>query len=106
MERISSLFFMVALMLYYIPKGLKIRKFNYVKTHIITGSMSIIAMVIALLGKIRQADFVKYIGFTIIMISIGVTGYLIKRNPRLYRKLHVVFTMSFFVYLFISIKFF
>ena len=106
MERISSLFFMVALVLYYIPKIFKVRKFNYIKAHIITGSISIIAMVIALISKIGQTDFVKYIGFTIIMISIGVTGYLIKKSPKLYRKLHTAFTVSFFVYLFISIKFF
>ena len=42
------------------------------------------------------ADFIKYIGFTIIMILIGITGYLIKKNPRIYRKLHFIFTILFF----------
>lgn len=106
MERISSLFFMVALILYYIPKILKVKKSRYVKIHIFTGSISIIAMIIALILKIGQADFIKYIGFSIIMILIGVTGYFFKKNPKLYRKLHVISTISFFVYLFITIKFF
>lgn len=106
MERISSLFFMVALILYYIPKILKVKKSRYVKIHIFTGSISIIAMIIALILKIGQADFIKYIGFSIIMILIGATGYFFKKNPKLYRKLHVISTISFFVYLFITIKFF
>ena len=105
MERISSSFFMLALIMYYIPKILKVKKSKYVKIHISTGSISIIAMIMALVLKIGQDDFVKYIGFNIIMILIGITGYLFKNNPRLYRKLHIISTISFFVYLFISIKF-
>ncbi|SCJ97710.1 Uncharacterised protein [uncultured Clostridium sp.] len=106
MERISSSFFMLSLLMYYIPKIFKIKKLRYVKLHIFTGSISIITMVTAFVLKIGQDDFIKYIGFSIIMILIGVTGYLLKNNPKLYRKLHVISTISFFVYLFISIKFF
>ncbi|CUO96490.1 hypothetical protein H8S10_04860 [Clostridium sp. NSJ-49] len=105
MERISSSFFMLALILYYIPKILKIRKNKYIKAHIAIGSVSILAMIIALIQKFGQPDFIKYIGFSIIMILIGLTGYFFKNNPKLYRKLHIIATLSFFVYLFVSIKF-
>ncbi|MBC5629353.1 hypothetical protein H8S20_10670 [Clostridium sp. NSJ-6] len=106
MERISSSFFMLALLMYYIPKIFKLKKSRYVKLHIFTGSISIITMITAFVLKIGQDDFIKYIGFSIIMILIGITGYLFKKNPRLYRKLHIISTISFFAYLFISIKFF
>ena len=106
MERLSSSFFMLALIMYYIPKIFKIKKSKYVKVHILIGSISIVAMLAALISRIGQDDFIKYIGFSIIMILIGATGYFFKNNPKLYRKLHIVSTLSFFVYLFVSIKFF
>ena len=52
-----------------------------------------------------QADFIKYIGFASIMIAIGITGTIMKKNYKLYRVLHIVFTISFFVYLPLAIKF-
>lgn len=106
MERLSSTLFMVALILYYVPKALKIKKKKYLKSHIVIGGISIIAMVLALIERVGQPDFIKYVGFTIIMILIGVSGYLIKKNPKLYRKLHIVFTIVFFVYLFATIVIF
>ena len=39
------------------------------------------------------------------MIAIGVTGAIMKKNYKLYRILHVVFTISFFIYLPVAIKF-
>lgn len=106
MERISSAFFMLALLAYYIPKLFKMKKSSYVKAHIALGSISVITMVAALISKIGQVDFVKYIGFTIIMLSIGVTGYLINKNHKRYRVLHIVFTISFFVYLYLVVSVF
>ncbi|WP_294174273.1 hypothetical protein [uncultured Clostridium sp.] len=106
MERLSSTLFMLALILYYVPKALKVKKKKYLKLHIVIGGISIIAMVLALVERIGQPDFIKYVGFTIIMILIGVSGYLIKKNPKLYRKLHTVFTIVFFVYLFTTIVIF
>lgn len=106
MERISSSLFMVSLILYYVPKVLRFKKTIYIKAHITIGAISILAMFIALIQRIGQADFIKYIGFTIIMILIGITGYLIKKNPRIYRKLHFIFTILFFVYLFSTIVLF
>lgn len=100
MERISSNLFMLALLIYYIPKLFKIKKFNFIKAHIIIGSLSVLAMCLALVQKIGQADFIKYIGFTSIMVAIGVTGYFSKGKRGLARKLHIASTIGFFVYLF------
>lgn len=103
MERISSNLFMLALLIYYIPKLFKIKKFNFIKAHIVIGTVSVIAMCIALIQKIGQADFIKYIGFTLIMVAIGVTGYFSIGKRGLGRKLHIVSTIGFFVYLFTAI---
>ena len=105
MERLSSSLFCLSLLIYYIAKLFKANKKTYVKVHMIIGSISIIAMILALITKIGQADFIKYIGFTTIMIAIGVTGAIMKKNYKLYRILHVVFTISFFIYLPVTIKF-
>ena len=100
MERISSNLFMLALLIYYIPRLFKIKKFNFIKAHIVIGTASVIAMCIALIQKIGQADFIKYIGFALIMIAIGVTGYFSRGKRGIGRKLHIVSTIGFFVYLF------
>lgn len=104
MERISSMFFCISLLAYYIPKLFKVKRKHYIKAHIILGSISVIAMIGALIQKIGQEGFIKYIGFTLIMIAIGLTGTFMKRKYKLYRILHIVFTLSFFVYLPIAIK--
>ena len=39
MERISSTLFMVALILYYVPKAFKMKKKKYLKAHIIIDSV-------------------------------------------------------------------
>ena len=106
MQRLSSSLFMISLLVYYIPKVFKMKKSNYLKAHIAIGGVSIAAMCIALIQKIGQADFLKYIGFAGIMILIGVTGYYSTKKSGLPRILHIISTISFFVYLFISIKFF
>lgn len=100
MERISSNLFMIALLIYYVPKLFKIKKFNFIKGHIIVGSLSVLSMCLALVQKIGQADFIKYIGFTSIMVAIGVTGYFSRGKRGLARNLHIVSTIGFFVYLF------
>ena len=105
MERISSLLFCLSLLVYYIPKLFKVKKKIYVKAHMILGSISVLTMVTAMILKLGQADFVKYIGFSMIMIAIGITGTIMKKNYKLYRVLHIVFTISFFVYLPLAIKF-
>ena len=104
MERISSSLFCLSLLVYYIPKLFKVKKKVYVKAHMFLGAISVLAMIAAVVLKFGQA-FIKYIGFASIMIAIGITGTIMKKNYKLYRVLHIVFTISFFVYLPLAIKF-
>ena len=106
MQKLSSSLFMLSLLLYYVPKIFRMKKSNYLKAHIAIGGVSIAAMCVALIQKIGQSDFFKYIGFAGIMILIGVTGYYSTKKAGLARKLHIISTIGFFVYLIISIKFF
>lgn len=106
MERISSNLFMLALIVYYIPKLFKIRKFNYRKAHITIGTLSVLAMCLALFQKIGTEDFIKYIGFTLVMLSIGVTGYFLTKKRGLSKKLHIISTIGFFGYLFLVVAVF
>ena len=104
MERVSSLLFMGSLLIYYIPKFLRIKKINFRKAHIVFGGMSVIAMCVALIQKVGSEDFIKYIGFTLIMLAIGITGYFFKENRKgVTRKLHIISTIGFFVYLYVSV---
>lgn len=104
MSRISSMFFILALILYYVPKVFKIKNKIFSKIHIVAGLISIVSMLIAFALTIGGDDFIKYLGFSTIMIGIGVSGYLIRKNELLNRKLHLTFTLAFFVYLFVAIK--
>lgn len=103
MERISSTFFLIALLVYYIPKLFKVKKSKYVKFHVGAGIISFIAMILALIQKIGEHDFVKYCGFTASIFFIVITGFLIKKNRSTYRILHIIFTVLFFVYLYVII---
>lgn len=99
MSRISSMFFLLSLIFYYVPKLLKLKKFKFVKAHILLGSISVVAMCIALIQKIGQEDFIKYIGFSVVMLLIGISGYFTIKNRKRFRNLHIVSMFSFFVYL-------
>lgn len=105
MERISSIFFCLSLLIYYILKLCKVKKCIYIKAHIFLGAISVIAMTSQLFLRVGQEGFIKYIGFTAIMLAIGITGAFMKRNYKLYKILHITFTIGFFVYLPIAIKF-
>ena len=105
MERISSSLFCLSLLVYYIPKLFKVKKKVYVKAHMFLGAISVLAMIAAVVLKFGQADVIKYIGFSMIMIAIGVTGAVMEKNYKFYRVLHVIFSISFFIYLPLAIKF-
>lgn len=107
MSRISSIFFLIALAVYYLPKFLNVKKTIYLKVHIVSGILSAAFMVGAFIEGILLKDgIIKYLGFTIIMLLIIGTGYFIKKNSKLGRVLHIVSTVSFFIYLFLIIKVF
>lgn len=105
MERIASMFFSLSLIVYYVLKLLKVKRKVYLKAHIILGTISILAMLGELINRFGEQGFIKYIGFSVIMITIGVTGIIMKRNYKLYKKIHIIFTIGFFIYLPIAIKF-
>lgn len=104
MQRLSSSLFMLALLVYYIPKIFKMKKSKYVKVHIGIGAVSIVAMCIAFIQKFGSADFIKYLGFAFIMIAIGISGYYSTSKNKWGRKVHIASTIGFFAYLFLSIK--
>lgn len=107
-HKMSSMLFLISVILYYVPKLLKLKCFaSCVKAHIVLGAVSIICMIIEFIGKIGSPEAFKYLGFALIMVGIGVTGYLLKkvRGNKLYRGSHLALTIGFFVYLFISIKY-
>lgn len=99
MSRISSMFFILALMVYYMPKFLGKKNKTFIKIHIACGIISTIAMGIAFVQAVGTTELLKYVGFTIIMLAITVTGYLIKKKSCVYRRLHIVATLLFFIYL-------
>lgn len=103
MQKLSSSLFMLALLVYYVPKVFKMKKSKYVKVHIGIGAISIIAMCLAFIQKFGSSDFIKYLGFASIMVAIGVSGYYSKNKNGLGRKLHIASTIGFFVYLFTTI---
>lgn len=105
MEIISSMFFCLSLIVYYGLKLFKVKRKIYLKAHIILGSVSVLAMVGELINRFGEEGFIKYIGFSVIMITIGITGMIMKKNYKLYKKIHIIFTIGFFVYLPIAIKF-
>ncbi|MBE6052881.1 MAG: hypothetical protein E7212_03050 [Clostridium sartagoforme] len=100
MERISSSLFMLALLLFYIPKFLKLKKSKFIKAHIAIGIISILAMCTALIQRIGTSEIIKYIGFSSIMVAIGITGYFSMKKSGVGRILHIVSTIGFFIYLF------
>ena len=99
------MFFCLSLLIYYILKLFKVKKSICVKTHIVLGSISVLAMIAEFILRIGQEGFIKYIGFSVIMLAIGITGMVMKKNYKLYKKLHIIFTIGFFIYLPIAIKF-
>lgn len=104
MSRISSMFFMASLLVYYIPKLMKKQSKSFIKAHITLGALSFIAMVCEMIMNFGNVEFFKYVGFSIVLGIIVITGALIKKNRKLYGKLHGLATISFFIYLFFIIN--
>ena len=99
MGRAAHLFFMLALLSYYVPKVFKVKKRLYINLHIISGIISISAMLYEFLIRVGTDNFMKYLGFAAIMMSIGVSGFLIKKKYKLYKSIHIGATVLFFIYL-------
>lgn len=105
MARISSAFFIISLLGYYILKLLNFKRGNVVKFHVITGWIAILLMGLATIMKFGQTDIIKYIIFTLIMSFIGISGFLTNKINMKYKKAHIYSTILFFIYLVLIIIF-
>ena len=103
MLRLSSMFFMLSLLSFYLPKMFKIKNKRFLNFHIAMGIMSFITMGVVFIQSIGTPEFLKYLGFTLILLGILVSGYF-KRNKKA-GKIHLIITIVFFLYLIISINF-
>lgn len=95
---ISHTCFFGALLVYYIPKMMNKKSKFLRNAHIVLGTLAILGMLGETMMKFGTSSFMKYVGFSAVMIFIGVTGYLMTktRNMRLW---HIIATLSFFAYL-------
>lgn len=100
MERIASMFFCLSLVIYHVLRLFKIKKSTCIKVHIVLGSISIFAMICELVLRIGQEGFVKYIGFNIIMIIIGITGLLMKKIINYIRR-SILYLLLYFLYIYL-----
>lgn len=101
--RLPSLFFMLSLAFYYVPKLCKKQNKGWIKIHISTGLLAFVTMVTAMLTKVGTADLLKYGIFSLSIFLICYTGYRIPRQGKGMRKYHALATIGFFVCLFGSI---
>ena len=101
--RLPSMFFMLALACYYIPKLFKCYRPIFRKAHILTGSLSALTMLIAMFMQIGTPKFGRYLALTVVLGLIVLTGILLSKQKKNMRRLHILCTIGFFVVLFGSI---
>lgn len=95
--------FFAALLVYYVFKGIGKKTSLIVNLHIILGTLSVIGMFYETMMKIGTESFLRYVGFSFVMLAIAGTGYLTIKNGRSSIKWHIISTISFFIYLIIVI---
>lgn len=101
--RLPSIFFMLALACYYIPKLFKCYGPLFRKAHMVTGSLSALTMLIAMYLQISGPKFGRYFALALVLCLITLTGILLPKQGKKMRRLHLLCTISFFVVLFGSI---
>lgn len=101
--RLPSIFFMLALACYYIPKLFKCYGPLCRKAHMIAGSLSAFTMLIAMCLQIGSPKFGRYFALALVLALITLTGILLPKQGKKMRRLHLLCTISFFVVLFGSI---
>ncbi len=99
MKSLSTTLFMIALATYYLPILFRCYNLTFKRAHIITGTLSVLFMIGAMIQKIGTPDFIGYVGFASAMGAIGYTGYLIMKKGRQFNLWHKIATVGFFVYL-------
>lgn len=97
---------MLSLLICYVPKLFRIKNKGIINLHIVAGLISVIAMLAGGVMAIWTGDLIKYLGFSVIMLGIFISGYLTTKRKKRNKIIHIGFTLSFFAYLFISVKFF
>ena len=103
--RLPSIFFMLALALYYLPKFFKCYGPLFRKAHILTGSLSALTMFVAMFMQIGMPKFGRYLTLMVVLGLIVLTGSLLSKQNKKMRRLHILCTIGFFVVLFGSIFF-
>lgn len=91
--------FFGALLVYYIPKMFGKKNRRIVILHMILGSLAVAGMVMETVQKVGQASFLKYAGFSTVMIAIAITGYLYEKKGKAFKWWHIGAMFSFFLYL-------
>lgn len=95
--------FFAALLIYYIPKALGKKTKLTVNLHMFFGSLAVLGMLYETAMKFGTDKFLKYVGFSCVMLAIAVTGYLITKKGKPSVKWHIIATLSFFAYLILII---
>lgn len=91
--------FLGALLVYYIPKAFGKKNRTVVGLHIFLGCLAVIGMILETIQKMGQESLLKYMGFSIVMSAIALTGFLYERKGKSFKWWHIGAMMSFFVYL-------
>ena len=92
-----DVFFVIISLLYSKAFGKKTR--FIINLHMVLGSLSVLGMLYETAMKFGTDSFLKYVGFSCIMLAIAGTGYLITKNGKLVKYRHILATLSFFAYL-------
>ena len=95
---LSHTCFFGALLIYYIPRMMNKKSKFLRNTHNVLGSLAILGMLGETIMKFGTPSFMKYLGFSAVMLFIGITGYLMTKAKNM-RRWHIIATLSFFAYL-------
>lgn len=101
--RLPSIFFMLALACYYIPKLFKCYGPRFRKAHMILGSLSVLTILVAMCLQIGAPKFGRYFALALVLCLITLTGILLPKQGKRMRRLHILCTIGFFIVLFGSI---
>lgn len=103
LTRLPSIFFIISLLFYYVPKIMRKPNRRFTQLHILTGGMAIFLTLLVMCIQIGTVGWTKYIGFSAIMLGIGLTGVGLLKGKSQMRKYHKWGTIGFFLYLILII---
>lgn len=82
--------FFAALLVYYIPKAFGKKTRFIINLHMVLGSLSVLGMLYETAMKFGTDSFLKYVGFSCVMLAIAGTGYLITKNDKVAYSCHFI----------------